>query len=440
MQQDKFTVHRERAALVRLLLPSDKVDGLDPLEELAQLAHTAGAIVEDRILQNRPKPDPSFFVGRGKAEELADLVRVKDLDVIIFDHPLSPAQVRNVEKLVNAKVLDRTELILDIFATHAKTRQAKLQVELAQLEYTLPRLKHMWTHLERYAGGVGIGTRGPGEQQIEVDRRIARRRITDLKADLAQIEARKRREVDARADNFTVSLVGYTNAGKSTLMNTLTRAGVLVENRLFSTLDTKTHIWRLASGAKALLSDTVGFIRNLPHDLVASFHATLEEVTQADLLLHVVDSSSPEALTQIAAVEAVLKELGCDGRPVVMVLNKADAVDDPVEFQILRNKFPTAVAISALAGSGMAQLEARVESVMSARMAETTIDVPAADGRTQAYLAAHGHVLAREIAGENIRLRVRISARDLARLPKNGAGGAAGAGVKVRTRRVRKAD
>ncbi|MBI3269390.1 MAG: GTPase HflX [Planctomycetes bacterium] len=411
---------RERAVLVQLVTTEDKDAGVDSLAELEQLARTAGATVEERVVQHRPKPDNTFFIGRGKAEEIADLVRTRDVDVIIFDHALSPAQVRNVERLVDAKAIDRTELILDIFATHAKTRQAKLQVELAQLEYTLPRLKHLWTHLERLAGGVGIGTRGPGEQQIEVDRRIARRRIADLKKDLADIEARKRREVGARSDNFTVSLVGYTNAGKSTLMNLLTGAGVLVEDRLFSTLDTKTQTWRLSTGPRVLLSDTVGFIRNLPHGLVASFHATLEEATQADLLLHVVDASSPEALPQIEAVQAVLGEMGCGGKSTVLVFNKVDAARDPIELQILRNRFPHAIPISALRREGIALLERSVEEAMSSRMAEVELDLPVADGRSQAYLAAHGTILRRDLDGDRIKLRVRISRRDLARLARNG--------------------
>ena len=265
-------------------------------------------MVVGSMLQKRQQIDIATYIGSGKVEELKALVEAQEADVVVFDNDLGPAQTRNLEKQLEVKVVDRTEVILDIFATHARTHEAHLQVELAQLEYAMPRLKRMWTHLSRYKGGIGV--RGPGEKQLEEDRRLVAHRIQELKAKLAKIQARKEREVASRGDVPTVSLVGYTNAGKSTLMNALTEAGVLVEDKLFATLDTRTRRWRFRGGGHALLSDTVGFIRDLPHALVASFKATLEEARQADLLLHVVDASSPEAESQIQAVKTRPRRAG----------------------------------------------------------------------------------------------------------------------------------
>jgi GTP-binding protein HflX len=290
----------------------------DDLTELRALAESAGANVVDKFQQKISRINPSTYIGKGKAWELSDRVKRFKADVVIFDNDLSPAQIRELEKVLKIKVLDRSELILDIFATRAKTRQAKLQVELAQLEYTYPRLTRMWTHLE------GIGTRGPGEKQLEIDRRLVNKRITDLKRELTHIDKRKIREITGRKNKFKVCLVGYTNAGKSTLLNQLTDASVFVEDRLFATLDTRTKKWVLDRGVDVLLSDTVGFIRNLPHQLVASFKATLEEAVNADLLLHIADVSNPEVLGQIESVKQVLQEIGCRNRPALLVLNKVD--------------------------------------------------------------------------------------------------------------------
>ncbi|MFM7845162.1 MAG: GTPase HflX, partial [Planctomycetota bacterium] len=243
----------------------------DPLEELAGLAKTAGAKVVSTLLQRREKPDPGTYLGKGKVEELKNLVAAQEADVVMFDNNLGPAQTRNLEQTIKVKVLDRTEVILDIFATNARTYEARLAVELAQMEYSLPRLKRMWTHLSRIK--MGIGMRGPGEKQIETDRRLVEKRIFDLRQELREIEERKERQVDARRAHMTVSLVGYTNAGKSTLMNALTDAGVLAADKLFATLDTRTRRWQLPSWGPVLLSDTVGFIRDLPHQLIASFKA-----------------------------------------------------------------------------------------------------------------------------------------------------------------------
>jgi len=326
-------VRKERAILVAAVLRD--ADNGDDLAELTSLAVSAGAVVVDRFQQKIRKINPSTYVGKGKANQLAGRVRRFDADVVIFDNDLSPAQIRELEAIIEVKVLDRSELILDIFATRAKTRQARLQVELAQLEYTYPRLTRMWSHLDSVAGAGGataagtvggIGTRGTGEQQLEIDRRLVSKRITELKRELINIDKRRIREIDGRKGLFKICLVGYTNAGKSTLINTLTDAGVIVEDRLFATLDTRTRRWAPAKGVEVLISDTVGFVKKLPHQLVASFKATLEEAFNADLLLHIIDVSSPDALKQIESVNNVLKEIGCGEKPVLEVLNKVDVV------------------------------------------------------------------------------------------------------------------
>ncbi len=329
--------------LVAARLPGS--DGWDNLAELTALAESAGAVVVDRFQQRIRTINPSTDIGKGKADQLAGRVRQHDADVIIFDNDLSPAQIRELETVTQTKVLDRSELILDIFATRAQTKQAKLQVELAQLQYTYPRLTRMWSHLDTVtgagggnaAGAVGaIGVRGPGEQQLEIDRRLVSRRITELRRELEGIDLRRLREIKGRKDFFQVCIVGYTNAGKSTLLNALTEAGTFVEDRLFATLDTKTRKWMPARGVEVLLSDTVGFVRNLPHQLVASFKATLEEAVYADLLLHVIDVSSPDVVDQIESVEAVLAEIGCAEKPMLEVFNKADAITDVGPLEMLQ--------------------------------------------------------------------------------------------------------
>ncbi|MEE3220519.1 MAG: GTPase HflX, partial [Planctomycetota bacterium] len=309
-------VRSEATVLVSVILP-DRSGYKDPLEELEGLAQTVGARVVGRLTQRREIPDKATYVGKGKLDELGQLVVASGADVVIFDNDLAPGQTRNLEQALDVKVLDRTELILDIFANRAQTHEARLAVELAQLEYSLPRLKRMWTHLERIEGGIGM--RGPGEKQLEVDRRLVERRIRDLKRDLTAIQQRKERTVAARRDFKTVSLVGYTNAGKSTLMNAMTDAEVLVQDKLFATLDTRTRRWQLPGWGPVLLSDTVGFIRNLPHTLIASFKATLEESRQANLLLHVADASNPEALDQISSVYSVLEEIGIEEKDTLLV-------------------------------------------------------------------------------------------------------------------------
>jgi GTP-binding protein HflX len=409
LTRDNLSVRQEKAVLVSVSLPHRPWVGTDPLEELHGLATTAGAVIVGGLLQRRQQIHHATYVGKGKVQELTDLVKSGDADVVIFDNELTPAQVRNLEKATGVKVLDRSELILDIFATRARTHEAKLAVELAQLEYSLPRLKQMWSHLSRQVGGGGgIGTRGPGETQLEEDRRLVDHRIRDLKAKLGEVQARKEREVRTRREEHTVSLVGYTNAGKSTLLNALTGAGELAKDQLFSTLDTRTRQWAIKDWGRVLLSDTVGFIRDLPHHLVASFKATLEEARQARLLLHVVDASSPVAEEQIAAVNAVLKELGCDAKPTLLVLNKADKVADRSYLDVLLRRHPKAVAVSAATGQGLDGLRDAVIEALSADFADAEVVTAAANGRVLAYLAAHAEVYRQRYDDNKIVLRCYI--------------------------------
>jgi GTP-binding protein HflX len=328
------------------------------LDELGLLADTANARVMERVRQKRGPIHPKTFIGKGKLEELKERADAVDADLVIFDDDLSPGQVRNLEKALDRKVVDRSELILDIFARRARTRESRLQVELAQLEYTLPRLTGMWKHLERQAGG--IGTRGPGETQLETDRRIVRDRIARLKRDLQSVERERETQRRRRRREFRVALVGYTNAGKSTLFNTLTRAQVFVENRLFATLDATTRQMVSPERHSVLLTDTVGFIRKLPHHLVASFHSTLAEAVEADLLLHVIDTADPDRARQIRAVEEVLEKILETPRPTVLVFNKCDRLTDPDAAVALRATQPGAFVISALTGEGLAELRAHL--------------------------------------------------------------------------------
>jgi len=424
------TVAAERAVLVGLILPNQPSSGgpgtrYDPLAELAALVQAAGAEVVGRVIQKRAKVCAATYIGSGKAAELAEYVREKDAAVVIFDNDLSPSQIREIEERCERRVIDRTELILDIFAGRARTHEARFQVELAQLEYTAPRLRGMWTHLERIAGAGGgtkagavggIGTRGPGERQIEIDRRIVSKRVAFLKEQLEKIDQRKLREVRGRADHFTISLVGYTNAGKSTLMNALTGAGTYVADRLFATLDTKTRRWDLGGGQTALLSDTVGFVRNLPHHLVASFRATLEETIHSDLILHVIDAAGYDAPAQINAVEQVLAELGCEDIPRLNVLNKIDVADDLSSIHILRHSLPQAVEASAVTGQGLDHLTDRVLEQMRHLYVRLTIDGDSTNGRLLAYVSQYGHILDQRYTDGRMRLDLRLPRTEVQRV------------------------
>jgi len=396
----------ERAVLVGVLLDDVPVYGDDPLEELHDLTESAGAKVVGRLTQRRAVPDKTTYLGKGKVDELKLLVEADDADIVVFDNNLSPGQIRNLEQTLGVKVLDRTELILDIFASRARTHEARLAVELAQLEYSLPRLKRMWTHLSRIK--MGIGMRGPGEKQLEVDRRLAEKKIHDLREELHAIERRKERQVATRHDHKTVSLCGYTNAGKSTLLNKLTDGDVYVKDQLFATLDTRTRRWHLPGWGPVLLSDTVGFIRDLPHSLVAGFKATLEETRQADLLLHVADASNLHAQEQIASVYKVLEELGIEAKDTILVLNKVDRVAERGKLDALLHRYPHAVPISARSGEGLTQLAKAVSDALSRNFHDVDIETDVGNGRILAYLAAHGEVLSRQFHDDRVVVHCRI--------------------------------
>ncbi len=407
------SVDNESAILAGVILPEHR--GLeDPLHELQGLAETAGAQVVGRMVQRLEKPVGASYLGSGKVEELAQLVAASDADVVLFDNELTPAQTRNLEKATKVKVLDRTELILDIFASHAQTHESRLAVELAQLEYALPRLKRMWTHLSRLK--MGIGMRGPGEKQLEVDRRLVEKRIYDLRSELTKIQKRKERQVAGRREHMTVSLVGYTNAGKSTLMNWLTHAGVKAQDQLFATLDTRTRRWQLPNWGPILISDTVGFIRDLPHGLIASFKATLEEAHQADLLLHVADASSSEFFQQVSAVYEVLAEIGIEEKNLLLIANKIDAVPNRTTIDAILRRYPNAIPISAVTGEGMDALSLAVSDALSSTFRDIDIELNVSNGKLMAYLAAKGEVLSRRYEGDKVIMHCRIPQKYLGRI------------------------
>ncbi len=346
----------DRAILVGLKTREISKERIDEhLLELEMLTETAGAETILKIVQDKTKMDSAFYVGKGKAEEIAELAEMNDISLIIFDDDLSATQLRNLEKLINRKVVDRSGLILDIFAQHAKTNEAKTQVELAQLQYILPRLTRAWTHLSKQYGGVG--TKGPGETQIETDRRIIRTRISSLKEKLQKIESQQKTKSLAREELLKVTIVGYTNAGKSTLLNLLTEAAVLAENKLFATLDSTTRSLELSPKKKILITDTVGFIRKLPHHLVASFKSTLNVVKEADLILHVIDITNPFFEDHIKVVEDTLESLDCNDKPAIKIFNKIDALEDKSKIDYVKNHFPNCILISAERGINIGSLK-----------------------------------------------------------------------------------
>jgi GTP-binding protein HflX len=391
----------------------------DSLEELAALADTAGIEVVGGTYQRLERIQPATYIGSGKVDELKGYRDELDLDVFIFDDELSPGQQRELERALDRKIVDRTALILDIFAQHAHTREGQLQVELAQYEYRLPRLTRMWTHLARQVGGRaggatgGVGVRGPGEMQIEVDRREIRRRIAHLKQELEDVRRhraqyrRKRRQAAVP----TVAIVGYTNAGKSTLLNTLSHADVLTADMLFATLDPTTRRVTLPEGREVLFTDTVGFIQKLPAHLVAAFRATLEEITEADLILHIVDITHKNALEQAMAVEAMLRDIGATESPVLVALNKIDRLPDPGEVGELVAEFPNSLAISARTGQGIEALLARIESVLDAALVWVRVRVPYQQGELVALLHQQGKLELEEHGPEGTLIEGRVPAR-----------------------------
>ena len=405
-----------RAILVGVKLRNASMhDTEESLQELQQLAETAGIAVVCETIQSRNAPNPTYFVGEGKVEELKPLIEELDADAIIFDEELSPAQTRNLEQAFDIAAIDRTGLILQVFAQRALTKEARLQVALAQLEYALPRLTRMWTHLSRLAtgGGGGRHLRGPGETQLEMDRRWVRRNIGQVKKALQAVEKQRTVQRRNRSEKIKVSLVGYTNAGKSTLFNRLTGEHVLVEDKLFATLDSTTRKVNLPQKQQILLSDTVGFIKKLPHQLVAAFKATLEEVAEADLLLHVVDVSHAEAEAQIAAVNEVLDELDATDIPTLMIMNKIDQVKTEDDLHLLRCQYADAFLISAQRGDGIETLM----DTLTKRFAEVgtsfSFNIPYTAGKTLDLLYKHGTVLNTEYTDEAIHVKARLPDRYL---------------------------
>jgi GTP-binding protein HflX len=423
--RETLQVSKERAILVAAIQQGQKDH--DDLKELTALAESAGAIVVDRFQQKIHKINPALYIGKGKAEQLGQRVKKFDADLIIFDNDLFPRQVRELEAIIPAKVIDRSELILDIFATGAKTAQAKLQVELAQLEYTYPRLARMWSHLDTVAGAGGattagavggIGTRGPGEQQLETDRRLVNKRIVDLKRELEEIDKRRVREIDSRKGAFQICLVGYTNVGKSTLLNALTDADAYVEDRLFATLDTRTRKWQLEGGAEVLLSDTVGFIRNLPHQLIEAFKATLEEAITADLLLHVVDVANPDAQKQIESVNKVLGEIGCSEKQILLVLNKVDVISGLNTMETLQTLYPESIGVSAKTGYGLSRLHEAVLEKYKGGVIIVKITTSQANGKIQSFLRANTTILNEKYTAANVIIKAQLGKNQLVNLKR----------------------
>src|SRR5881392_1987823 len=394
MIETKPKKRAERALLIGLEQDGvSKWDLRDSMEELRELASSAGAEVVDTVTQKLPKPTAPFYIGKGKAEAIRDAVQSQRVTSVIFNDELSPAQGRNLENLFSRKVIDRTQLILDIFAQRARSREGPLQIELAQLQYLLPRLTRMWHHLSRQTGG--IGTRGPGETQLEVDRRRVQERIARLERELegvrkvrsVQREGRKRHQWPVAA------VVGYTNAGKSTLLNLMTGADVVAEDKLFATLDPTTRSFTLPNKQRVLLTDTVGFLRKLPHTLIESFKATLEEVSEADLLIHVVDLSHPRVDEQMAAVDSVIKELGAFGKQTLMVFNKIDLLANGEVVDIYTKKFPGSVAISARKGIGVSKLVQALEDALSSWRLRSRFRISSNESALIAEIHRVGHVL-----------------------------------------------
>ncbi len=417
----KALVKIERARLEKVFLvgvelkPHGLADIRESLAELAELSQTAGAEVAGEGIQKMESLNPATFIGKGKAEEFAKSCKAGGVDTIIFDDELSPAQSRNLEKIFNCKILDRTALILDIFAQRARTREGKLQIELAQLQHLLPRLTRFWGHLSRQSGGIGMRG-GEGESQLEADRRKVSERIDRIERDLDAV--RRQRETQRagrqRSQWPLASIVGYTNAGKSTLLNQLTGAEVLAKDILFATLDPTTRRLKLPTNQNVLLTDTVGFIKKLPHGLVEAFKATLEEVVQADLLLHVVDISHPQAEDQIAAVNAVLAEIGAAEKPTIMVLNKVDQLNGSGALSRLREKFSNAVAISARFGEGVPALLAELGTQLRPVREFLELKIPHEDAAVIARLHKLGQVVERRYTGKTARFKARIPPHHLA--------------------------
>lgn len=418
MQEDKndgkigkmhdLTAKREKALAVAVVRKgANRELVFDYLDELEELADTAGADILEKTYQELAKPSSSTAVGSGKVQELKETIQEQGINLVIFDDDLSPAQVRNLEKEWAIKVIDRSGLILDIFAKHARSIEAKTQVELAQMQYLLPRLTRMWTHLSKQFGG--IGTKGPGETQIETDRRLIKVRIAKLQDDLKEISTHKEQQRKNRINMPKFALVGYTNAGKSTLMNALTDSGVYVENKLFATLDTTIRALSLPSGQKAVISDTVGFIRKLPHHLVASFRSTLAEVADADVIIHVADVSHKMYKDQIKVVEQTLESLKILDKPVILALNKIDKIDDFEALNAIKADFPDSILISAKKVHNITMLLELMQSKYDENVKYTKLMLPYTDMQKISQIYSLSEVIKREDQDEGIYLELKIN-------------------------------
>ena len=408
---------KERAMLIALDTKEFSKEIIEEhIDELEELADTAGAETIFKVIQSKRGIDPAYYIGKGKAEELAQLVELNEINLVIFDDDLTPVQVRNLEKMFNRKVLDRSGLILDIFASRAKTKEAKTQVELAQLQYMLPRLTRAWTHLSKQYGG--IGTKGPGETQIETDRRLIRTRISLLKDKLEKIEAHRQTQSSGRKNFVKIAIAGYTNAGKSTLFNLLTRANVFAEDKLFATLDSTTRSIELDDTQKLLISDTVGFIRKLPTHLVASFKSTLNEVRDADIILHVIDISHPYFEDHIKVVDETLKEFGSEKKKIIKVFNKVDLITDKALIEFIKNSYKDSVLISASRGINISTLKNLLKKVLEENIIEERIVLPLTATKKASQIHNFAEVLKTDYDEEKIQIIYRTTKQNSEKIKK----------------------
>lgn len=408
---ERESKEKERVALIGVYgskIIKDQAE--EYIEELALLADTAGGITVEKFLQNREHPDPNTYIGTGKLAELRDFAEENEVDTLIFDDDLTATQIRNIEKTTKVKVLDRSSLILDIFASRAKTSASKTQVELAQLQYLLPRLTRYWTHLSRQKGG--IGTKGPGETQIETDRRLVGQRISVLKEKLKKLDKQRQTQRKRRSEQLRFSLVGYTNAGKSSLMNAMTDTGVFAEDRLFATLDSTVRKLEMKQ-EYVLLSDTVGFIRKLPHNLIESFKSTLDEIRESDVLLHVVDASSNLYKEYIETVENTLKEIDAEVKDVIYVFNKVDKIQDPERIAAIKREFPDAVFVSALRGIGLGNLRDMMEVELEKDYFTEEIHLPIENSKAVSFLHDVADILELKYEEDSVYIKFRMNRKHL---------------------------
>lgn len=413
---DQFRMGRERVILALVVLPGEKNWRADDLmEELEALADTAGGEVVGKVIQQRRKPDSRFFLGKGKTSRLKKMISEKQAETLIVDNDLSPGQLRNLEEELDVKVLDRCALILDIFSKRARTREAKTQVELAELEYWLPRLTGQWDHLSRQEGGIGIRG-GPGEKQLEMDRRMVQDRITKLKNDLEKIKTRSKQRRKRRKDCYRISLVGYTNAGKSTILNNLTEAEVGIEDQLFATLDSTVRTLDEIGGQKVLLSDTVGFIRKLPHQLVASFHSTLAEAAESDLLLHVVDLSHDNFEQHIEASREVLDEIMNDRQNCIIVFNKTDKLNNTNRIERVKNHYPDAIFTSAVSKEENGELREQILERVYEDFNEGEISISNQEQKTISQIYKLAEVMSKKYVDSHVKIKYRASEKNANRI------------------------